>query len=291
MTLQQFFDTHYKPLRLRGRAASTSRLYGCTIRSLGKFLEREPQLDDLADELLLARFVDHRATTRSPYSAEKERGQLMAMARLANERRMIAALPACQPCVLPDRTASAWSEDELHRLFAAAASMPGKVGNVQASEFWPAIIQCSFETTERIGALLEVRPENYGRPFLHVPGEIRKGGRRARVYELSDELCDRIERLAKANGDRVFRWNHPRTYLWDRLKVVLKKAGMGGKRMAFQQVRRSAISHMAKAAGEAASLAFAGHAQSATTRKWYLDPRYVPRGAKPGDVLPKLSAG
>lgn len=291
MTLQQFFDDHYRPLRLRGRSPATSRLYGCTIRSFGKFLGRVPQLADLGDELLLARFIDHRSTSVSPYSAEKERSQLMAMARLANERRMIPSLPTCQPCVLPDRTASAWSEDELRRLFDAAGSTPGMVGNVPAGEFWTAIILTSFETTERIGALLEVRPEHYSRPFLHVPGEIRKGGRRARVYELSDDLCDRIERLAKLNVDRVFAWNHPRTYLWDRLKVVLKRAGIVGKRLAFQQVRRSAISHMARAAGEAASLAFAGHAQSATTRKWYLDPRYVPRGAKPGDVLPRLDAG
>lgn len=291
MTLKQFFDDVYRPLRLRGRSISTTRLYGCTIRSLEKFLGRTPQLADLADELLLAKFVDHRSTTRSPYSAEKERGQIMAMARLANERRMIPALPTCQPCVLPDRTASAWSEDDLRRLFAAAASTPGHVGNVSAGEFWTAIILASFETTERIGALLEVRPEHYSRPFLHVPGEIRKGGRRARIYELSHDLCDRIERLAAANVERVFLWDHPRTYLWDRLKTVLKRAGIVGKRLAFQQVRRSAISHMAKAAGEAASLAFAGHAQSATTRKWYLDPRYVPRGAKPGDILPRLDAG
>lgn len=289
MTLTQFFTDFYRPLRLRGRSQNTSRLYGCTIRCFGKFLGREPQLADIADEMTLARFVDWRQATRSPYSAEKERSQLMAMARLANERRMIPSLPACQPCLLPDRPAAAWTEDELRRLFAAAASTPGAVGRVSAGEFWAALVMTCFETTERIGAMLDLEPRHLRRPFLEVPGEIRKGGRRARVYELSDDLCDRLERLARVNRDRIFAWPHPRTYLWDRLKDdVMKRAGLAGKRLAFQQVRRSAISHMAKAAGDAAAIQFAGHVQPATTRKWYLDPRFVPRPQRPADLLPKL---
>lgn len=289
MTLQRFFDDYYRPLRLRGRSHNTSRLYGCTIRTFGKFLERTPQLEDIADEMTLARFMDWRQSTRSPYSAEKERSQLMAMARLANERRMIPALPACQPGVLPDRPASAWTEDELQRLFAAAASTPGYVGRVPAGEYWAALVMTCYETTERIGAMLEVEPRHLRGSFLEVPGEIRKGGRRARVYELSDGLCDRLKRIAKVNRDRIFAWPHPRTYLWDRLRDdVMERAGLSGKRMAFQQVRRSSISHMARAAGDAAAIAFAGHVQPATTRKWYLDPRFVPRPQRPSDLLPRL---
>ncbi len=54
MTLNQFFTDFYRPLRLRGRSQNTSRLYGCTIRCFGKFLGREPQLADIADEMTLA---------------------------------------------------------------------------------------------------------------------------------------------------------------------------------------------------------------------------------------------
>lgn len=289
MTLQQFFDSTYRPLRLRGRSQNTSRLYGCTIRTLGKFLERPAMLADIADEMTLARFLEWRQATKSPYSAEKERSQLMSMARLANERRMIPGLPACQPCILPDRPAEAWTEDELRRLFAAAASTPGSVGRVPAGEFWAALVQTCFETTERIGAMLDVTRANFRRPFLHVPGEVRKGGRRARVYELSDSLCDRLERIGEVNREQLFAWPHPRTYLWDRLRDdIMRRAGLQRKRFAFQQVRRSAISHMARAAGDAAAIAFAGHAQANTTRRWYLDPRFSQRGQRPADLLPKL---
>lgn len=287
MTLIQFFDSYYKPLRLRGRSPRTSKLYGCTIRAFGKFLGRHPTLDDLADEMTLARFLEHRQANHSAYTAEKERSQLMSLARLANERRMIPSLPTCPPSVLPDRVPAAWSEDELRRLFAAAASTPGKVGPILASEFWPCLIQCAFETSERIGALLAVKPEHYARPFLHIPAEVRKGGRRARVYELSEDLCDRIERIS--GRDAIFQWPLSDTYLWDRFKTIKARAGIHGSRLAFTQVRRSAISHIAK--GGADPVAFAGHAQAQTTRKWYLDPRYTPRGPRPADLLPKLNAG
>lgn len=287
MNLARFFADYYRPLRLRGRSPRTAALYYCTIRAFGKFLGREPRLDDLADEITLARFLEHRQATKSAYTAEKERSQLMSLARLANERRMIPALPTCPPSVLPDRVPAAWSEDDLRRLFAAAASAPGKVGPILASEFWPALILVAFESGERIGALLTVKPEHYARPFLHVPAEIRKGGRRARVYELSEEACGRIERVM--GRDAVFQWAFSPTYLWEKFKEIKKRAGITGKRLAFQQVRRSAISHIAK--GGADPVAFAGHAQAQTTRKWYLDPRYTPRGPRPADLLPKLNAG
>jgi integrase len=291
MTLQQFFDSYYRPLKLRGKSPATFRLYGCTIRTLGKFLERPAALEDIADEMTLARFLEHRAGKVSPYSAEKERSQLMAMARLANDRRMIAALPTCEPGPLPDRIPVAWSEEQLRKLFVAAESLAGYVGRVPERFYFPALIQVCFETSERIGALLSVEPQHFQRPFLTVPGEIRKGGRRARVYELSAEACDRIEQLMIANHDRIFLWTKAPTYLWDRVRKILTAAGLSGKRLAFQQVRRSAISHMARATNDATAVAFAGHSQSATTRRWYLDPRYVNRGPKPADMLPRLDGG
>lgn len=287
MTLQEFHQTIYRPLRLRGRSPETSRLYACTIRSFGRWLGHEPTLVDLADEMLLARYLDHRCQTRSPYTAEKERSQLMSMARLANERRMIPALPTCPPGNLPDRIPMAWSEDELRRLFAAAGSMRRHVGQVPAGDFYTTLILTAFETGERIGALMDVEAAHYTRPHLHIPGELRKGGRRSRVYELSADLCDRLERLIAINtGQKVFHWPKSPTYLWDRLKVILARAGLTGRRLGFQQIRRSAISHIAAAGGD--PVAFAGHAQAATTKRWYLDPRYAQRGPRPADLLPRL---
>lgn len=287
-TLQDFFDRFYRPLRLRGRSPETARQYHCTITAWAKALGRQPTLDDLADEIALARHVDHRQQTVSPYSAEKERCQLMAMARLANERRMIPALPSCPPCVLPDRIPTAWSEDELRRLFDAAGRVAGRAGEVPMSVFFQTLLLVAFETGERVGALLGIQREHIQRPWLHVPGELRKGGRRSRVYELSPEACDRLEDMAASNqGHPVFFWPGGKTYIWQRLKRIRELAGLAGRRLAFQQVRRSAISHYAAAGGD--PVQFAGHAQASTTRRWYLDPRYAARGPRPADLLPRLA--
>lgn len=293
MTLTEFFRTVYRPLRLRGRSENTSRLYAATIAAFQRWLVAEgiaetPQLEHL-DELLLARYLEHRQQTKSPYTAEKERTQLMAMARLANERRLLDRIPTCPPGVLPDRVPTSWSEEELHRLFASASRARGMVGPVPASEWFPAVISVAFETGERIGALMLTARTEYHRPTLTVSAESRKGKRRGRVYRLSDATCDRLDAMAAFGGDRLFPWPFSSTYLWDKLKKILKDAGLAGKRIGFHQVRRSAISHIAAAGGD--PVAFAGHASAAMTKRWYLDPRYTERGPAPHELLPRLDQG
>lgn len=287
MTLTEFFFNVYRPLRLRGRAENTTRLYKATIAAFGRFLGRDPLLADAADELTLARYLEERAKSHSPYTAEKERTQLMAMARLANERRMIPAMPTCPPSVLPDRIPQAWSVEELERLFAAAARAPGYIGKIPAADYFTTMLSVCWESGERIGALLEATPADYRRPDLVIRAEARKGRRRGRSYPLSPETCDRIERLLSYGGDRIFPWPHTKTYLWDKLKkTILEPAGLAAKRIGFHQVRRSAISHIYAAGAD--PVAFAGHASPSTTKRWYLDPRMGPAGPKPHELLPKV---
>ena len=100
MTLTTLFNDFYRPLRLRGRSANTSRLYGCTIRSFWKWLRYEPTLDDLTD-LTISRFLEYRASIRSPYTAEKERTQLLSLWRFAADRGLVADRPCVPPAPLP----------------------------------------------------------------------------------------------------------------------------------------------------------------------------------------------
>jgi integrase len=292
MTLRKFFDTTYRPLRLRGRSPRTTALYYATFSAFGKWLRaegiaEEPAIEHL-EELLLARYLEHRASTRSPYTAEKERSQLMSLARLAWERRVpgMERLPTCPPGILPDRVPHSWSLDELRRLFAAVSAAKGRVGAIPAAEWWPAVIAVAYETGERIGAILSAAVHDYERPTVTIQPEGRKGGRRGRTYTLSPETCDRLDKIVAYGGDRLLPWPYAHTYLWARLKKLLKPAGLAGKRIAFHQVRRSAISHIAAAGGD--PVAFAGHASAAMTKKWYLDPRMSERGPKPHELLPRL---
>lgn len=290
MTLTKFFSDVYRPLRLRGRSENTSRLYHATIAAYGRWLRAEgiatePSLEHL-DELLLARYLEHRASTRSPYTSEKERSQLMSLARLANERRLIDRLPTCPPGVLPDKVPTAWSAEELRTLYKAASQARGIVAGVQASIWFPAAISLAFETGERIGALLATERSDYRRPSLTVQPESRKGKRRGRVYSLSEATCDRLDALAGCSGTKLLPWDMAPTYLYNRLRKILKAAGLSGKRMGFHQVRRSAISHIAAAGAD--PVQFAGHTNPATTKRWYLDPRMTETGPKPHELLPRI---
>lgn len=292
MTLEEFFKTTYRPLRLRGRSPKTVTLYECLFRSFNRWLSSEGiaaegGIEHL-DELVLARYLEHRAAKVSPYTAEKERNQLMALARLAWERKVpgMERMPTCPPAVLPDRVPTAWSTEEIRRLFAAANQAKRHVGRIPSNVFFPALIQTAFETGERIGALLATPAKDYKRPTLMVQPEARKGGRRGRIYHLSDALCDRLDQLLSFGYEMLFPWPMSSTYIYDRLKKILKSAGLDKKRAAFHQIRRTAVSHIAAAGGD--PVAFAGHSSPAVTQRWYLDPRMSDRGPKPHELLPKL---
>jgi hypothetical protein len=291
MRLTEYFDTVYRPLKLRGKSPATTRLYGCLVSTLARFLGRPPDLEDIADEMLLARFLEWRTTQgKSPFTIEKERQQLVALCRLANERRLIAAMPSCEPAPLPDPVPTAWSTDDLQRLYAVASSMRGLVGTVHASLWWPTLISVAFQSGERIGAIMAVPRSCYARPCLTFTALTRKGKRRGRVCDLTEDVCDAVEAvMASAKGGRespIFVWDGAKTYLWDRLRWMLDKAGLSGRRLGFQQIRRSSISMVARAGGDA--VRHAGHAQAATTRRWYIDPRFIDSGPRSCDLLPKL---
>ena len=292
MTLREFFKTVYRPLRLRGRSPKTSTLYEATFRAFDRWLvsegiAAEGQIEHL-DELVLARYLEHRAATKSPYTAERERCALMAIARLAWERRVpgLERMPSCPPGRLPDRVPTAWSTEELQRLFAEAGRAQRYVGKIPAREWFPAAIQLAFETGERIGALMATPARAYQRPTVMVDAEIRKGGRRGRVYHLSDSLCDRLDHLRTYGYEMLLPWPGNATAVYRRLKLILKRAGLEGKRVAFHQIRRTAISQIAAAGGD--PVAFAGHSSPSVTRRWYLDPRMSERGPKPHELLPRL---
>lgn len=290
--LDQFFATVYRPLRLRSRSPETSRLHNAAINSYSRWLGRPATLDDLED-LSLSAFLEARSVVdhRSPYTIERERSSLMALARLAFERRMIDRIPTCPPTLLPRRVPRAWTPEQFSRVLAVARDMPGTIGAAPASAFWTAILLCAWETGERVGALMDAEPRDFrmqpdGSATLTVQPEARKGGREGKVYSLSPGTAKAVASVCGA--DRVFPWPKGATYLWDRLRVILRRAGVGGKRVGFHQIRRTAASHYAAAGGDAAE--FLGHAAGSGSKvaaAWYVDPTLSPK--RPAwELLPKV---
>lgn len=286
MRLSQFFSDYYKPLKLRGRSPNTARLYGNTIKQFGIFLGRDAMLDDLSD-LTVSRFLDFRTEKRALHTADKERNQLLAMWRCAADRRMVEMRPTIPVTSIPFRVPTAWSIDELKRLLAVAKVQTGMIGDVPARVFWTALIQVLWQSAERIGAIMSVAKEDYSRPRILVRAEHRKGGKRDKLFQFTDGVCDLLDVLAKSkNGPLLFSWPKSKMYLWNRFGKIVDKAGLpGGRRSKFHQLRRSAATHYAAGGGDATALL--DHSSPRVT-KAYLDPRYVDAGPKPCDILPGI---
>ena len=287
MTLLEFFEKFYAPLRLRGRSENTTRLYHCTLRSFGKWLERPPTLEDL-DDLTLSRFLAARGASRSAFTAEKERTQLLSLARFAFDKRMLQERPCVPPAPLPERIPKAWTIEQIKSLMKACSNAPGLVGRLPASVFYCAIVAVLWESAERIGAILAVKVDDYHEGRILVRAEYRKGRKRDKLYRLTPAtaaLLDQCVRGRKAN-EQIFAWDKPKTMLWYEFGKVVAAAGLdGGRRAKFHQLRRSAATHYAAGGGDATALL--DHSSPRITRA-YIDPRFIDSGPQPCDVLPSI---
>jgi integrase len=295
MTLDAFLDTVYVPLRLRGRSRESVRLLRHAITQFSKWLGRAALLDDLED-LTVSQFLAVRGQQLSPNSVARERSGLLALWNLAQGRGLVKLRPSVAPELVPQAMPRAFTTDELARLADAARQASGWVGPVPASVFFPALIAVALETGERINAILSTPRMCWRRPTLTVPAHVRKGGRQERVYELSPEASDLVDRVAAHTGPTVFWWVSSGTALRKRWKTITRRAGLGdGRDVQFHALRRSTASHLAAAGLDAT--AFLGHSSDRITRRSYLDPRVVdahrpkawqamPRIFKPDDHEP-----
>ena len=286
-TLYDFLHRIYIPLRLRGRSKNSVRLLEHAIRQYGRYLRRDATLADL-DDLTVSQYLSHRGAKLSPYSVERERSGLLALWRLAADRRLVDTRPCVQAELLPERTPRAFTVPELEALYAAAESTPGYIGPVKASAWWPAVIMTLYESGERIEAALHIPRECYSAPFLRVPAGIRKGRRVERVFELTAATCQLVDVAATHGEAPLFFWPMDPSGIYNHFKKITARAGLGsGRDVMFHCIRRTTASHLHAAGGDAT--AYLGHSSDKITRKSYLDPRIVNAGGvKPIDALPKI---
>jgi integrase len=290
MTLSTFLHSIYVPLRLRGRSHNSVRLLNHAIRQFSKYLRRDAVLEDF-DDLTVSQFLSHRGAKLSPYSVERERSGLLALWRLAADRRLVETRPCVQAELLPERTPRAFTVEELERLYAAAETTPGYIGPVKASAWWPAVIMTLYETGERIEAALHIPRECYSAPFLRVPAGIRKGRRVERVFELTAATCQLVDVAARHDEPTLFLWPMDRSGVYNHFKKITARAGLGtGREVMFHCLRRTTASHLAAATGSVdAATKYLGHSSDRVTRRSYIDPRIADANAvKPIDALPKI---
>lgn len=285
MTINTLLDDYYTPLKQI--SDRTLYLYRQTIARWRDFLGREPTLDDL-EELTVARFLAHRVRSRCPGTAAKDRAQIRALWEFASRRKLRDTWPTIPTIIVPERIPVAWLTEDLQKLMDAAGREQTVIAGIPAALFWRALLMLCYDSGERIGAVMSLRWRQFGGANVIFQAENRKGRRRDIFREISLETA---EAMLAIRGNRdledlVFPWPHSPTYLWTRLSIIQKRAGLPAKRAdKFHRIRKTTASY-AEAAGLSAQRLL-DHASPATTRR-YLDPRIVKTRSAP-EVLPKVS--
>ena len=285
MLLTDVLNGLYTPLRSLSEKSAYN--YTCTIRAFRDFIGHEPTLDDLT-ELQVARFLSHRAKERAVATAAKDRAQLRALHEWSARRKLCDHWPQYPPIRVPERVPQAWFSTEMQRLLDAAGKERTTICGISGGLWWQALLLLAYDTAERCAALVSLHWRDVqGRHVLFV-AETRKGNRRDVIREIGEDTQAALEAIRGNRGpdDLVFPWPRTRSYLWGRLGIILRRAGLPhGRRDKFHRIRRTTASYYAAAGGSAQALL--DHADPATTRK-YLDPRIV-SGVAASSVIPRLT--
>jgi integrase len=298
MTLRELLSVYSARHGLKAR---TVMLFTSTIDRFEAFLQRPATLDDL-DDLTLAQFARWRADYRHwrgrlprPATVKKDITQLSALWTHAAKKRMTRAdgvliehpdLPRglVKVALRPPR---GYRLEEIDALVKAARARRGDIGPVPAWWLWTTLLQCAWQTAERIGGLIALRWRDVDLDARRVTfdGSTRKGGTKTIVRSITPELARLLAKHRRGDDDLVWPWVEHRSErsLWPSLGVLGKTAGV--RVHGFHAIRKSAGSYVAAAGGDATE--YLSHSDPSTTRQHYLDAGIV-GGADPLDLLPRL---
>jgi integrase len=275
-TLRSHFEILYRPKKLFGKSAETSRLYHFTFDYFRRFLGREPAIGDLQDHLVMGCMEWIVGQGLSIRTANKTRDQLLALWRFLARKSVVPQWPDVPSFPEPQRSPVAWNRDELRSLWEMCENQRGKVAGVPANLWWIGIHSVAWDSLERIGAVRFLRKDHVfdDCKWVHFPAEIRKGRRQDFTSKLHPTTGAIIRQILAVGADSpfVFPWERRPEYLHTRYKALRERAGLATDRFhSFHCLRRTGAS-FAEAAGADASKLL-GHASRRTTDKHYIDVR------------------
>lgn len=300
VTLDEFFEKFYVPLKLLGKSERTSVQYRVTIRMFTRFLHRDATIADLNDELIPAWFSHLLQTGSAHPTINKHRRQLLAIARLAVKKRKLAEVPDIMKLTEDLTDPVAWTMEEMSKILQVCANLEGKIGpeprkwddpRMDACDFWTALIETLLSTGARIGVMMRLPPSCYAREerMLLLPAKMQKQ-RKDQWVPLSDESVMAIDRIFKPNAAYLFDWPYDRrvdpsfSTLHAHFRDIIAKAGLSAEHGTFHRIRRTRATY-----GEMASPGSAfrdlGHSDPRVTQR-YISTRLL-KPARTIDLIPR----
>lgn len=270
----------------RLRSPDTVRVYHIAIRQFGTAIGNDsPTTEDLTDENLirLEKLMESRG--RTYFTVNERTGRIKSLWSWAAKKRIVWEFPTVQRVPTPEPMRKAWSQEDLAKLFSAAARFPGSYDDVPCSHWWTAFLRLGFETGERGGPMLKLRWEWLDERGLDVPGEVRKAGKHA-FYRISSQCRADLERIRLPQRELIFPWPLSSCNFFLHHKKLNKSAGLPTTRKDLcQRMRRTHLTWWRISGGNATERA--QHSSSALTEKFYLDESLMPQ-MDPAEVLPEI---
>lgn len=279
----------YVDRKLFAASQTTISHYETAIRILERLVKREPIVSDLTEENVIGVMRLTMRAGRVPQTANAYRAKLVALWNFACRRGLLKEWPDLKKLNEPRKIPFVWMPGQMELIFAAVKRQTWCIGDVPAPDWFTAFLLTMWDTTERLGALLQVRPCDLQGNWLVIPAEFRKWKREDKAHRLGSDTMDALQRIIAPGRPRIFPWPYSLSTLFARYRAILKEAGLATSRKAmFHAVRRTVASYYQQAGGDASQLL--GHADPRTTRESYLSPLIV-QVAQVSDLLPRPIGG
>lgn len=271
-TLWEICTEKYFPLKINLRSENTRKQYRYALTDYGKSIGREPTVDDLDDDLVTI-WVSSMLNRGLAADTVRERaGRITALWNWMARRGMVSHFPTVQKPPSPDPQPHAWSDEELQRLFEAAAWEPGEICGIPARKWWVAYLAWLWGTGERFGATMQLRWEwvNLDKGVASIPPAARKGRTKAAVYALPEFTIRMMRKIQEPKRELVFPWEGRIGTYYKRFGRILKRANLpSGRKYKTHSMRVSHATWVKKLGGDPTAALM--HSNPQTTSRHYLD--------------------
>lgn len=283
MTLRELFDL-YRVRKLLGASETTVKKYLRTIALADKLIGRTATVDDLTDDLVAALMQAKIDKGRTNHTANDARAKICALWTWGAKKRFVDTFPDVDQLKAPETIPTAWTVEELPRVFAACDLAKRDMCGVPGSLWWRALLSVLWDSGERLGAILDAKWSRLAGEWLTVPASARKGKTRDKVYRLHPDTLELLQRMrAYHDRDELLPADCSYASLFDRFRSMLRRAGLPcDRKHLFHAIRRSVASHAKAAGGDATAIL--DHSDATITKRYYLDPRVTGTQA-PVDIL------
>lgn len=279
MTLTQFYNESYLPLRLVGKSPGTFCGYAMALRQWSRFSDVPIQQ---IDSRLLAGWQAWLLPGHSPATVNSYMRHIRAILNFAasEEVGILARPPTIRMLREPRRSPLALTVEEFAAVLRTAAREPN-------APLWRALLLVAWETGLRLRGLLSLRPIDvlFPQSGLYCQAEGMKNAV-AQWFPLQEETLAAIRGIYSVENNRLFNFRCKAGQVSRTLRRILDTSGIfapHGSGMCFHRLRRSRASYVKLLGGDAT--AALGHSRPEVTAR-YLDARIVGAAAQPKMPMP-----